>query len=540
VIRKGARRAYRAESIGEGRDAPIVGPTEPRGSTNRHHLEEFHVSIRSAAIGVAGALLITASAVSGVAASSHREAPLIAGDPGADNTDLYAFVSPDDPSKVTIIANYIPLEEPAGGPNFNSFDDSVLYAIHIDNNGDARDDVSFQFRFKTHPHNAPYGGSFLYNVGPIDSLTDSDWLVPQTYSVTQIKNGVVSTLTRDGRVPPVNIGPRSTPNYENLAASAVKSLAGGIKTFAGQRDDAFFVDLGSIFDLGGLRPFNNAHLLPMDPAAGVDGVGGFNTHAIAIQVPISTLRRDAAHPVIGVWASASRRMTRVMGPNGKFIWAGPFRQVSRLGNPLVNEVIIPRPIKDYWNSQSPANDAQFLQYYRSPELASLINILYPSLPDARTSNRDDLVGILLTGLDTSGVPALGVNYNSTGSVKADMLRLNTSFTPNASTGGCYAGALGLPSSTPASRLGVLEGDLCGFPNGRRLADDVTDIELRAVADGYGSLLNALLGLPNNSPNNLVGDGVNENDQPFLSGFPYEATPWQGYEHEHHPLGPTPV
>jgi hypothetical protein len=138
------------------------------------------------------------------------------------------------------------------------------------------------------------------------------------------------------------------------------------------------------------------------------------------------------------------------------------------------------------------------------------------------------------------VPALGVNYNSTGSVKADMLRLNTSFTPTASTGACYAGALGLPSSTPASRLGVLEGDLCGFPNGRRLADDVTDIELRAVADGYGSLLNALLGLPNNSPNNLVGDGVNENDQPFLSGFPYEATPWQGYEHEHHPLGPTPV
>jgi hypothetical protein len=474
------------------------------------------------ALGIGAAVLIAATSVGGVFASSHREAPLISTDPGADNTDLYAFVSPDRPDTVTIIANYIPLEEPAGGPNFAKFDPTVLYEIHVDNNGDARDDVTYQFRFKTTVTNK---GTFLYNTGQITSLTDPDWNIRQSFSLTRIKGGVAATLGTGLKTPPVNIGPRSTPNYEALAAAAVNSLPGGIKAFAGERDDPFFVDLGSIFDLGGLRPFNNAHLLPMDPAAGVDGVGGFNTHSIAIQVPIAQLTRDGhTHPasdpraVIGIYASAKRQQVRVLNTNGSTSSWGPWVQVSRLGNPLVNEVIIPVGKKDYWNSQKPAGDSQFETYYRNPELAALVNLLYPTLPDAPTSGRTDLDAVLLTGVPT---------LNFTGPRLADLLRLNTGIAPSATVGN-------------GNRLGVLAGDFAGFPNGRRLEDDVTDIEIRAVACGYGDILAGALGLCNLSPNNAIGDGVNENDMPFLTTFPYVSTPHQGYEHTHHRVGPTPL
>ena len=244
-------------------------------------------------------------------ASSHREAPLISGDPRADNTDVYAFVSPDQPDTVTIIANYIPLEEPAGGPNFNSFDDHVRYEIHVDNDGDAKDDLTYQFRFRTEIRNP---NTFLYNTGPIDSLSDPDWNMPQTYSVRQLHSTQRGVLGRNLLSTPVNIGPRSTPNYAALRASAVHTLANGIKVFAGQVDDPFFVDLGSVFDLAGLRPFNTLHVLPLPAASGVDGVGGFNTHAIAIQIPIDQLTRDGRLPtgptdpdaVLGIYASASR------------------------------------------------------------------------------------------------------------------------------------------------------------------------------------------------------------------------------------------
>ncbi len=490
--------------------------------------------------GVAGALFLAASSISGVLASSHREAPLISGDPGADNTDVYAFVSPNAINTLTIIANYTPFEEPAGGPNFFPFDDSVRYEIRVDNNGDGIGDVNFSFRFKQHPKSTNAFGipTYLYNDGTLTSPTDSNWLVPQTYNV--YRNGV--QIGTNLPTPPANVGPRSTPNYEAaLGSSAVKTIGNGVKTFAGQRDDAFFADIGSIFDLGGLRPFNPAHLIPLPAARGVDGLGGFNTNSIALQIPINQLTRNHRLPtgpndsnaVLGVWASASRRQNRTLNTNGTVTASGPWVQVSRLGNPLINEVIIPRVKKDYWNSQKPAGDAQFAKYYRSPELAALVNYLYPTLPDARTSGRDDLEDILLEGLDLreEGGP---INLNKTGTKLADMLRVNTGIKPNAA-GACVFGVSG--GGTP-SRLGVLAADLCGFPNGRRLLDDVVDIELRVVADGYGPVVNSIYGseMPNLSPNNTIGDGVDANDKAFLTVFPYISTPNQGYEHTHHRLG----
>jgi hypothetical protein len=480
----------------------------------------------STIVGMMVVTLVVGMAPTDAWASSHREAPFISTDPMADNTDLYAFVSPDAPDTVTIIDNYIPLEEPAGGPNFGSFDDSVLYEIHIDNTGDAKDDITYQFRFKTTIVN---GKTFLYNVNVIgDGPEYANWNVRQTYTVTRLKKGDDdgSVLGRNLPSLPVNIGPRSTPDYESLATAAVNSLKGGIKVFAGQRDDPFFVDLGSIFDLGGLRPFNGFHVLPLDAEEGVDGVGGYNTHTIAMQIPISQLKGPKGQMIIGIYASASRQKIRILGGDGTAKNRDSWVQVSRLGNPLVNEVLIPLGKKDYWNSQPPSKDSQFVASYTDPELAGLVNFLYPALPDARTTGRNDLVAILLTGLDLTSTAA-GVNLNFTGNTKADLLRLNMGIAPTAAVG-------------EGDPMGVLAGDLAGFPNGRRLEDDVTDIELRAVADGYGSVVNSLLGslAPNNSPNNQVGDGVNENDLPFLSSFPYVATPHQGYEHTHHTGGST--
>ena len=501
------------------------------------------MSTRSKAAAIAGALILATTSVGGILASSHREAPLIAGDPAADNTDLYAFLDPNDNTKLTIIANYVPLEEPAGGPNFFPFDPTVRYEIKIDNNGDGKADVTYRFKFRTQNTATNFAGipTFLYNDGPVTSLTDTNLLVKQTYSVE--RNGL--TIGSGLRTPPVNVGPRSTPDYADTAAQAVYTLANGTKSFAGQRDDAFFVDLGSIFDLAGLRNFNALHAIPLPAAAGVDGVGGFNTNSIAIDVPLSHLTKDHHQPtgpndpdaVLGIWATASRQMTRTLNANGTMTSSGPWVQVSRLGNPLINEVIIPTGKKDYWNRQTPNNDSQFAKYYKAPELTAVANVLYDALDTPATTNRNDLVAILLTGLDipSSTVVPGGLHYTRTGSTLADELRVNTGIKPNAA-GACVFGVTG--GGTP-SRLGAIDGDLCGFPNGRRLGDDVTDIEVRALLEGYGPTLNAVLGVPNRSPNNLIGDGVDENDVPFLTAFPFIGTPHQGYEHTHHPLGPTP-
>jgi Domain of unknown function (DUF4331) len=472
-------------------------------------------------LAVAVGVLAGTSIVPIAGASSHREAPSISRDPEADNTDLYAFVSPDKPNTVTFVANYIPLQDPAGGPNFNSFGDDVLYSINVDNKGDGEDHIQYQFRFKTTIRNP---NTFLYNTGPISSPSDPDWNMPQTYSVTRVENGKATKLADDLLTPPDNIGPRSTPNYNDIATQAVHSLSGvhGTgKVFAGQRDDPFFVDLGSIFDLGGLRPFNSLHLLPLANEPGRDNLQGLNVHSIVIQVPITDLTADHSMPsgasdpkaVIGVYASASRHKVTVLDDdNANDIEQGPFVQVSRLGEPLINEVIIPLGQKDKWNRHDPADDVAFVDRYKNPELAGLINLLYPSLPNAPTTGRDDLVTILLTGIP-------GVNFLATGDTKADLLRLNMMIPPSN------------PNPNNVDRLGALAGQFDGFPNGRRLADDIVDIELRAVACGYGPILQSALGLCNLSPNNQIGDGVDHNDVRFRTTFPYVANPHQGYEVE---------
>jgi len=289
----------------------------------------------------------------------------------------------------------------------------------------------------------------------------------------------------------------------------VANLGGNRKVFAGPRDDPFFVDLGSIFDLAGLRQFNGLHAIPLAPEDGVDGVKNYNTHSIALQVPKTDLLQSAmANGTIGVYASASRQKITILREDGSVDANGKWIQVSRLANPLVNEVIIPLGKKDRWNASDPAGDSQFVQHYTAPELAFRANALYAALTGDFLTNRSDLVAVLLTG-----VPGL----NFTGSKQADLLRLNTAIPPAASP----------------SRLGVLAGDFAGFPNGRRLADDVTDIELRAVVCGYGGILQTALGLCNFSPNNVIDDDVDTNEQAYLGQFPYVAAPNQGYAHTGH-------
>jgi hypothetical protein len=469
------------------------------------------VSLALAVLGLGGLLV---SRVPAASASSHREAPLITEDPTVDNTDVYAFVDPVDKTKVDIIANWIPLEEPAGGPNFYRFSDDARYDINIDNNGDARDDIVFSFRFKTSVRN---GNTFLYNVGPIGSLDDPNLNIVQSYRVTRIQNGVKATIGSGLLTAPANIGPRSTPNYEVLAAKAVYDLGKGVKVFAGPRAEVFYVDLGSVFDLLGLRPLNAAHAIPLPVEPGINDTSGFNVHTIALQVPTRQLVRGD-DPVIGVYSTTLRRKVRVLGnpfdldsssSNGSAANLGPFVQVSRLGMPLVNELVIPLAMKDRFNASDPKDDAQFASFVLDPEPARLTPVLYPVFSCFPSAPRDDIAAIFLTG-----IPGLNQPQHVTPS---EMIRLNTSIAP-----------------TPIGsrdRLGLLAGQGDGFPNGRRLEDDTVDIELRALAgatpltDHDGVNCNVF-------PNNSLTDGVDAADVPLLDHFPYIPIPHQGYDHVH--------
>jgi hypothetical protein len=471
--------------------------------------------------------------------SSHREAPEISKDPVADSADLYAFVSPDNPETVTIIANYIPLESPDGGPNFYEFGTDVLYAINIDNDGDGKADISFLFEFQSETTNLD---TFLYNTGPIGSLTDPKWNRRQTYTVTRVnRNGKMKVLGAGLPCPPCNIGPLSTPDYEaSLANPAIKQVGDGINVFAGQRAEGFYVDLGSIFDLGVLRPFAADHilskLLPTMP--GVNATKALNVHSISIQVPINHLTKNGRIPtspaakdaVIGVWTSASRQAATVLPSNPKPtsapVAAGPWLQVSRLGNPLVNEVLIPLSQKHYWNREAPASDIQFGQYFANPELAGLLPVLYPGVfPNlaaynaSGTPNRADITAIFLTGIPSGIIPGF---QNFTGTVQADMLRLNTAIPP-ATT-----------SSTLPSNLGILGGDLAGYPNGRRVFDDVVSIEIQALAGATLGLVN-----PSFTPDTnalAVNQGLTSSTtditamgtENYLPAFPYLGVPNSGY------------
>src|SRR5579863_5985333 len=367
--------------------------------------------------------------------SSHREAPSISKDPVADSTDLYAFVSPDKSDTVTIIANYVPLEEPDGGPNFYEFGTDVLYEINIDNDGDALAEITYQFRFNTKVTNP---NTFLYNTGPITSLTSSSWNRRQFYTVTKIVHGHANVVGSNLASPPCNVGVRSTPNYASLASSAFHTLSSGEKVFAGQRAEGFYVDLGSIFDLGVLRPFQNLHVIPMPATKGVDGTNNLNVHSIALQIPKTSLTSDGSNPtneadsksVIGVWTAAYRQKTEMLDGAGGASWAGPWVQVSRLGNPLFNEVIVPMSKKDHWNSLPPKDDSQFAQYVQHPELAGLLPVLYPGVfPHlaAYSASRADLVAILLTGIPAGIVSPTFTTF--TGTTQADLLRLNVAIPP---------------------------------------------------------------------------------------------------------------
>jgi len=475
--------------------------------------------------------------------SSHREAPEISKDPAADNADVYAFVSPDNPSTVTLISNFVPLQDPPGGPNFFEFGDDVMYSIYIDNDGDGKPEIAYVFNFTTHLRNP---NTFLYNTGPITSLDSPNWNKRQFFTVTRVEGDDTTTyktsqnkhhdkhkhkhkhehklkarvLGRNLACPPCNIGPRSTPNYDALGQAAVHNLPGGAKVFAGQRTDGFYVDLGAIFDLADLRPFQHLHLIPSADAAGVDATKTLNIHTIALQIPISDLTADRSAPknpnakssVIGVWSAASRRRVRMITKSSRGSESGPWVQVSRLGNPLFNEVIVPLGQKDRWNRLYPVDDKAFLKYVQHPEVAKLLPVLYPKVfPNLAGlgAARADLVAILLTGLPSGIVPGF---QNYTGKVPADQLRLNVAIPP---------------TKTNPSPYGIVGGDLAGFPNGRRVFDDVVSIELRAIAGATYPLVEKAY--KPDAAAGLLTQGLSPESARYQSTFPYLAPPLDGFD-----------
>jgi uncharacterized protein (TIGR03382 family) len=454
-----------------------------------------------AALGLTFGAAVAALGPSDAGASSHREAPLIAADPAVDNTDVYAFVSPDRPGYVTFIANFIPFEEPNGGPNFYPFATDATYNVKVDSNGDAKPDSVFRWTF--HNIDKRGGKTFLYNNGAVTSLDDPNLLFRQTYTLEASFNGdPFKTRASDVPVAPSRVGPASMPNYKQLRDHATRTLPGGWKTFAGQADDPFFLDL-RVFDLlygGDLSE------------VGQDTLAGYNANTIALQVPFGDVALNGnatRNPVIGVWSTTERPRVRITGTTN----AGPGSdrvQVSRLGNPLVNEVVVPANLKDAFNALPPDKDASIapvVARVTNPEVPQLIQAIYGL--KAPATPRNDLVEIFLTGITTKAGGPIKADLNSqlnnadvisSRFRPSEMLRLNLSIKPTA---------------TP-NRLGVLGGDLQGLPNGRRLTDDVVDIELQALegAAQTGKLVPAL----------AKGDAVNANDNAFSSSFPYLALP----------------
>jgi hypothetical protein len=459
----------------------------------------FPAAIGAIGLVVAGAL--TALGPGSSVASSHREAPLIAADPAVDNTDLYAFVSPERPGYVSFVANWQPFSEPNGGPNFYPFATDAAYLVNVDSDGDAKADAIFRWTFKNIDRRG--GSTFLYNNGPVTSIDDENLLFRQTYTLESSFDGQpFKTRVTDAPVAPSRVGAASMPDYATLRQQATRTLPGGWNIFAGQADDPFFLDL-RVFDLlygGDLSE------------TGQDTVAGYNVNTIALQVPFSdvALKGDAKrNPVIGVWTTTERSKVRVTGQAANGV-TGERVQVSRLGNPLVNEVVVPANLKDAFNATPPDGDAKIpalVQRVTDPELPKLIETIYGVTAPA--APRNDLVEIFLTGITTKGDGPIKADLNSqlnnldvdpNGFVPSEMLRLN----------------LGVPVAAQPNRLGVLAQDLQGFPNGRRLTDDVLDIELQALvgAAQTGQIVPAL----------AAGDKVDANDNAFGGTFPYVALP----------------
>jgi hypothetical protein len=452
-----------------------------------------------AAIALGGGLFASLAPQASLA-SSHREAPLVAADPQVDATDIYAFRSPDRPGTVTLISNWIPLEEPAGGPNFFPWADGVNYDIDIDNNGNARPDIIYRWVFTTHYRNPD---SFLYNTGQVTSLGDTDLNIYQTYDLFKISHGKSKEVLDDVMAAPSDVGGASMPDYASLESAAVQTFGNPnqpSRTLAGQADDPFFLDL-RVFDLA-----YGANLSEV----GDDTLDGFNVNTLVLQVP----RRSVRGPddsVIGVWTDADRMSTRVQDDNGQVDSSGDFVQVSRLGMPLVNEVVVPVGAKDYFNASKPKDDAQFLGKVQDPELPHVLHAIYGlDVPDSDPGTpgiqRSDLISVFLTGLSGLNQPA--------GVQPSEMLRLNLN-TPLCGQGGAPA----------CNSLGVVEGDPQGFPNGRRLQDDIIDVALQVVE---GRLLHQ-----NEPLSDTLGDGVNANDVAFRAHFPYVALPHSGSDANPH-------
>jgi hypothetical protein len=506
----------------------------PRTGARRRAL-----AVLTAAATVAGGAALLGPGTS--SASSHREAPYISTDPAVDNTDTYAFVSPDDANTVSLVANWAPFSEPAGGPNFFPWATDAAYDINIDNNGDAKPDIVYRWTFKdvdkrgATMHGDKVGGTFLYADGPVTALDDPNLLFRQTYDLVALTNNDAATptstiLVKDGKVAPSNVGAATIPDFVGLSKQAITDTTGGGKSYVGQADDPFFLDL-RVFDLlygGDLSE------------AGFDTLSGYNVNSVVLKLPKSALvaAGDATkNPVIGVWSTTSRFKTRVLkdtnaAPTTSATMSsdaadssGNLVQVSRLGNPLVNEAVVPANLKDYFNRSTPDKDAQFLGKVQDPELPRLIEGIY-AIPNpnktAGFENRPDLVATFLTGISkangdgtqsgtgalTKGSPAVDLNSLALNAVSpnpapAEYLRLNVN----------------VPPAAKPNRLGVVGGDVAGFPNGRRLGDDVIDIALQALegvlVPGHPAAVGGL------------GDGVNANDLPFQSSFPYIALPKPG-------------
>jgi hypothetical protein len=451
------------------------------------------------------ALLAVAVAVPLSIGSSHREAPKILKDPTADNTDVWAFTAPDAPGSLTVVANWVPFADPAGGPNFYPLDENARYYVKIDNTGDGYEDVAYRWEFDTRYRNP---NSFLYAAPTVDSVNDPDVNLVQTYDLykeTYNKDRKLvgkKRLLNDAPVVPDNVGPKTIPNFAQVEASGIRSLPGGGKTVVAPADDAFFADLGVIFDGINLDKPGRPNIGLGNQGGGKDDLAGYNSKSFVLQVPEREVTRDgkqvadmkSGNAVVGVWSTTERKRMSVLGRAARKGKRAHWVQVSRLGNPLINEVIVPIGKKDKFNATSPADDARnFGRFALNPEPARLMNALFGL--GVQETNRTDIVQALLTGVP--GLTQIGKNPAA-----ADTLKLN----------------LGVAPAANPNRFGVLAGDLAGFPNGRRLADDVVDIELRVIAG-------ALLSPPKNVP---LGDGVDRNDKPFRSQFPYVALASDGF------------
>ena len=450
-------------------------------------------------------------------ASSHREAPLISSDPEADNTDTYFFMDPNEGGRVILLGNWIPLEEPAGGPNFSHFGEKIRYEFNVDWDGDAVEDVVYRIQFTRHVRNP---NTWLQNTGPVLSPNDSNQNVYYTYKVEKIvgpspNQGAAAKieLGNDLLEAPNNVGPKSFPGDPagsgygkgSRIAETVYTIDQDTKVFAGPRADGFYADLGMIFDLINFRPGT----LPGNLGGGKNDLAGFNTHTIALSVPAYQLTKNHSFPsdpsdpnaIISMWSSTWRLKNRVLSSTGdKPSESGEWVQVSRLAVPLVNEVVIPLAGKDVFNASFPKDDAQFATSVLDPEVPKILKGLFNI--DSPAAPRNDLLAVVL------GVDGL---TRRPGEVVSDQLRLNVAVFPT-------------PPSL-ANRMGVLGGDLAGFPNGRRPYDDVVDIELQILA---GVLVQGF----NVSPNNALGDGVDGPDKAYNPAFPYLATPHSGYTHSH--------